>query len=424
MSKSSSRSLSRRDFLKRGSMGAVLGFTAHSEATAQAASPASSLSDEAVNCGLIGFGPQGRELAATLARIPEANVAAVCDTYDVMLKRAARSVPDATGHSDYREVLDNQGITTVLVATPTHQHRDIVMDALDAGKHVYVEAPMAATIEDARTMALAAQARPKQIFQVGQKYRLNPLYRDVFQFVRSGAVGRYITARSQWNTKESWRRASPNREREQAINWRLDAGVSLGLIGERGIHQFDTAMWYFGERPKAVTGSGQLVLWDDGRAVPDTIQAIFEYPSGLHHTYNATIASSFDDMYDMFYGSDSTIMMRDKKAWMFKEVDAPVLGWEVYARKDDFYKEKGIALVANATQLDALEQDATYDDPNVESPLWYALKDFMTNHEFGPYPSAAGFQQGYEAVVVAVKANEAIVNNTRVEIGDDLFALG
>ena len=121
--------------------------------------------------------------------------------------------------------------------------------------------------------------------------------------------------------------------------------------------------------------------------------------------YDATLASSFDDAYEIYFGSDSTIIFRDKgKAWMFKEVDSPLLGWEVYARKDRFYKETGIALLANATKLDAQNQDPTEDDPSIESPLWYALQEFMENHAFGPFPPSADYQKGFEAAVVAIFA--------------------
>ena len=144
----------------------------------------------------------------------------------------------------------------------------------------------------------------------------------------------------------------------------------------------------------------------------------------MHLTYDATLASSFDAAYEIYYGTDSTIIFRDRgKAWMFKEVDAPLLGWEVYARRDKFYKETGIALLANATQLDAQNQDPTEDDESVETPLWYALQEFMDNHAFGPYPPAAGYQKGLEGVVVAVTANEAIKKNSRIEINPALYTL-
>ena len=418
------RRLNRRDFLKKSSLVTLASMASAPAQAAQAERPPRPTNDDAVQCALIGFGAWGREIASTMARVPGLNLAAVVDTYDVMLQRAERSVPEAARHSDYRVVLDDPEVQAVLIATPTYTHRQIALDALEAGKHVYCEAPMASSIEDARALALAAREAEDQIFQVGLLNRSNPQYRSIFQVIRSGALGKPVMTRAQWHAKQSWRRASPNREREEAQNWRLDPNLSLGLVGEVGIHQLDTASWFLDALPVAVTGFGRVMLWDDGREMPDTVQAILEYPSGAHMMYDATLASSFDGMYDLFYGSNSTIMIRDTKAWMFKEVDAPMLGWEVYARKDDFYKEQGIALAANATQLDAQEQDPTADDPNVETPLFYALNEFADNHAYGPFQPAAGYVEGYRGVVVVQKAHEAVMQNEKVTIDASLFELG
>ena len=377
-----------------------------------------------VTCAIIGYGPQGRELADTLARVPGARLAAICDTYDPMLLRARRDVPEASQHTDYREVLDNPDIQAVLIATPTHLHKDIAIDALEAGKNVYCEAPMASSIEDAQALARAARDASNQIFQVGQIYRSNPQHRSVYQFMRSGAIGKPAMGRGQWHSKESWRRASPNPDRVRAINWRLDPEVSLGLIGEACLLQLDVAFWVLDELPTSIHGFGQIMAWQDGRQVPDTMQTVLEFPSGLHMLFDATLASSYDEAYEVYFGTDSTIIFRDRgKAWMFKEVDAPMLGWEVYARRDKFYKETGIALLANATQLDAQNQDPTEDDPNVETPLWYALQEFMDNHAFGPYPPAADWARGLEATAIAVAANNAITQRTQVDIDPAWYSL-
>lgn len=408
--------LSRRNFLKKSSLvplGSVLGGF-----QSEGAHPTI---QETFNVAVIGFGDWGREIAATLTRIPEVNIAAIVDTYDVMLTRAERSFPEAARYSDYQAVLDDAEISTVLIATPTHLHKQIALDALQAGKHVYVEAPMASSIEDARAMAQAARDASDQIFQVGLLSRSHPNFRSVFQFIRSGALGQATMARAQWHQKTSWRQASPNREREIEQNWRLDPELTTGLIGEVGIHQLDPATWFLNELPSSVSGHGQILLWDDGREVPDTIQTVFGFPSGVHMIYDATLTSSFDGAYDVYNGRDSTIMFRDNKAWMFKEVDAPMLGWEVYARKDNFYKETGIALVANATQLDAQNIEPTEDDPNLETPLWYALREFIDNHAFGPYPPAAGYQEGFNATVMVVKAHEAVMGDQKVELEEGLF---
>lgn len=416
---------SRRTFLKTGSLGTLAGVLASGERipTALGSTVSQAYEGNPFPCAVIGFGEWGREIAAAIEDIEELQLSAICDNFPLMLRRAQRAHPQAARIADYREVLDNPDIVAVFVATATHEHKDIVLDALQAGKHVYCEAPLANTIEDARAIAQAGLAATNQIFQAGVLYRTEPQYRSVFGFVRSGAIGRPAMTRSQWHQKTSWRRSSSSSERARALNWRLDQDLSLGLIGEIGIQQMDVSSWFLGQRPKAIAGFGGIMHWNDGRTVKDTIQAMIEFPGGENMMYDATLVSGFDAAYDLLFGDDATIILRDGKAWMFKEVDAPMLGWEVYARKDRFYKETGIALLANATKLEALGQDPAADDPNAKPPIWHALKAFADNLIYGPFPAIAGPQLGYESTVMAIKANEAVQGSKRVEIPDELYQL-
>ncbi len=415
---------SRRNFLKTGSLGTLAGVLAAGERIpAEAASSRTPFTDDPFPCAVIGFGEWGREIAAAIEDIEELHLAVICDSFPLMLRRAQRAHPQAARIADYREVLDNPDIVAVFIATATHEHKDLVLDALQAGKHVYCEAPLANTIDDARIIAQAGLAATDQIFQAGMLYRTEPQYRSVYGFVRSGAIGRPAMTRSQWHQKTSWRRSSSSSERARALNWRLDKDLSLGLIGEIGIQQIDFSNWIMGTRPKAVTGFGGIMFWNDGRTVKDTIQAMIEYPGGENLMYDASLVSGFDASYDLLFGNDATIILRDEKAWMFKEVDAPMLGWEVYARKDKFYKETGIALLANATKLDALGQDPTEDDPNAKPPIWHALKAFADNLTYGPFPAVADARLGYESTVIAIKANEAVQEGKRVEIPDELYEI-
>lgn len=419
----------RRNFLKKTSLASMLGVWGSHEVVRIQPAPAiitpQTKRRDGMNIAIIGFGPWGREIAETLSQVEDATVAAICDNYPNMLRRAQRSMPDAATFNDYREVLSDDSIDGVIVATPTHMHRQIVLDAFDAGKHVYCEAPMAHTIEDAAAIARAAQAHEEElVFQVGLLYHTDPQYRSVHQFVRSGATGNPVFARGQWNSKQSWRRVSPNREREIAQNWRLDADVSTGLMGEIGIHLLDTASWYLDELPTSITGFGSIAQWDDGRTVDDTAQVVVTFEGGGNYFLNLTLASSFEARNEVFHGTSATIMLRDSKGWMFKEVDAPMLGWEVYARKDRFYKDKGIALVANATQLDAQDMEPWEDDPNAQTPLWHALSAFVENFQFGPYPAAAGYLAGYQSNVFAIKANEAVIQDGKIDMDPAWFELG
>jgi hypothetical protein len=171
-----------------------------------------------------------------------------------------------------------------------------------------------------------------------------------------------------------------------------------------------------------------------------------EFPGGVNLMYHATLANSFDAEYEMYHGSDATVMLRDGKAWMFKEVDAPLLGWEVYANKESFYKETGIALRANATKL-AAQGTKPGEEPELPTPLFSALEVFVGNAvEIGAavedfqqgydvndvdalreylggikLQPAAGYKEGLEATVIAIKANEAVLSGRKVSLSDDLF---
>src|SRR5688572_863005 len=332
----------RRDFIRGSSLATVMAMLGGVELRAQAPDAAKEEEKEVgnvVKCGVIGLGARGREIVSTLARLKQAEISAVCDKYPAFMKRGANLAPKAKALDDYRKVLDDKEISAVLIATPTHQHKDIVKEAFQAGKHVYCEAPLAHTMEDARAIAQAARAATRQIFHAGLQMRSDPQRHFLLPFIRSGALGNMAMARAQWHKKQSWRTASPNPEREREMNWRLRQDISTGLMGEIAIHQLDMATLFLNARPVSVTGYGSLIHWTDGRAVPDTVQAIIEYPGGVRLVYDGTLANSFDAEYEMYYGSDAAVMLRENKAWMFKEVDSPLLGWELYARKDSFYKE-------------------------------------------------------------------------------------
>ena len=167
---------------------------------------------------------------------------------------------------------------------------------------------------------------------------------------------------------------------------------------------------------------------------------------------DSTIANSFETDYEVYYGTDSAILVRDDKAWMFKEVDAPLLGWEVYARKDSFHKETGIALVMDASKLSGRTgpavgaEEAAPINTSLSSAVEVflrntgklsnavedfvktfgeddaALKEFLADTHKVRLP-AAGYKEGFESVVVALKANEAILEKKRVVFQKEWFDL-
>ncbi len=276
--------LTRRSFLKTSSFAtfaALMGGVPLRAAEAEAGAETGTKSAAAppLNFGIIGCGQRGRDILKTLATMPNAPLVAVCDTYEPYVKRAKRTAPDAKIYTDHHELLKDDKVQGVVVATPTHLHKDIVIEAMKAGKHVYCEMPLAHTVEDARAIAQAAHKAYKVNFQAGLAYRSDPQRHHVWKSIRQGTIGKPVMARAQWFKKTSLRRTSASPEQEKLLNWRLDRSTSTGLIGEIGINQLDMVSFYMNSRPLSVTGFGSLIAWDkDGRDVPDTIQTIFEYP--------------------------------------------------------------------------------------------------------------------------------------------------
>jgi predicted dehydrogenase len=252
--------------------------------------------------------------------------------------------------------------------------------------------------------------------------------------MHGSALGTIVSGRSQWRNRSTWRSVWPTSEREAELNWRLDKNLSLGLVGEIGIHQIDTANWVSKTLPTAVTGFGGLMEYRDGRQVFDTVNAIFEYPKGFNFSYEANLSSSYDSPYELFVGTQSTIMVRDQRAWMFKEVDSDLLGWEVFARKDDLAigdtvngrgvkLATGIALVADATKQLALGKEPGKVGTDVtKTALYQAVVAFFDAIRANKKPSV-GPLEGYQATVAVIKANEAIQNRTRVVFQKEWFDL-
>src|SRR5260221_4967301 len=253
----------RRDFLKTGSAATLMTMLGGVELFGQAAPAPAAEPDVKIKVGLIGLGTWGREILNTLAVVKQADVAAICDTYAASVRRAASLAPQAAQSANYKTILDNKDIKAVVIATPSHQHKELALAALKAGKHVYCEAPLATSIDDAKAIAVAAKSAKQQVFQTGLQLRADPQRHFLVPFIRSGAIGNWLSCRAQFQKKQSWRSTSPKPEREKELNWRLSKETSSGLIGELGIHSIDQATWFINAQPTAVSGFSNIALWKD-----------------------------------------------------------------------------------------------------------------------------------------------------------------
>lgn len=357
---------------------------------------------------VIGIGRQGRDILDQMLKIGAVGVGAVCDVIPSRVQLGRDRAAGAEGFTDYRELLSKRAdIDTIIISTPTHLHKQIVIDATAAKKHVYCEAPLAHTTEDAHAIAAAAAANTGKVFQSGLTARSNPLNKRARSVIRSDAVRDIVHMYAQYHQKTSWRFPAPPGATNADANWRLDPAVSIGLAGELGTHAIDFMRYIRGTEPARVTGRGITRLWDDGRKLPDTVQFMMEWPDDVAFDYSATLASSYGGEHQVAYGTTSAVKTAVTHAWLFKESDAAVQGWEVYATRQQFGGDEGIVLIADATQLAA--QGLLKEGMGLEhDPLFYALADFFKSIDENA-PVAASAEDGMKATIAGIIAHKAVM---------------
>jgi predicted dehydrogenase len=279
-------------------------FTAGAAMTAHAASPA----DE-VALGVIGAGGRGTLVMTTFQKDASVRVAAVCDVYEPNLERAASTAgTKPTLYRNYKDLLADKSIQAVLIATPEHWHAQMVLDALAAGKDVYVEKPLCHTPEEGARL-VEAERRTKSIVQVGMQRRSYDLYRQARGVVAAGKLGSVRMVRSwwlnnylgggpatkldgpldwdQWQGPAERRALDPNRFR----NWRFYSEYSGGILADQGAHVFDGIHMLMGAGyPSAVNASAGKVH-KAGVNQPESVVAIAEYPEDFIATFSINYAA-------------------------------------------------------------------------------------------------------------------------------------
>ena len=201
-----------------------------------------------INVGVIGTGDRGTGLMSLLRQVPDMEVVACSDLLPFRLENALKMAPKAKGYADYKALLDRKDVDAVLVAVPFGVHTQVVLDALDAGKHIYCEKTMIRGYSDIKKVAAKVRASNK-IFQTGHQYHSSRLYTHLVEKIQNGLVGEITAIECQWNRNGDWRRPVPDPKFERIINWRMYKEWSGGLVAELCSHQIDFANWLLKETP-------------------------------------------------------------------------------------------------------------------------------------------------------------------------------
>lgn len=313
--------INRRQFLKRiGALGA--GALLVSSPWLSAFSEVVETAHEKCRLAIIGPGSRGRFLMSFLVQNPKVEIVALCDIYQPSIDEALKMVPKAKVYRDYRQVLEDKDVEAVLVATPLDSHCRIVLDAFDAGKHVFCEKSIGFTMEECYRI-YRRHVQTGLIFFTGQQRLFDPRYIKVMEMIHAGTFGEINAIRTFWNRNGDWRRPVPSPELERQINWRLYREHSKGLMTELACHQLQIGSWALQRLPEKVMGHGAITYWKDGREVYDNVSCIYIFDDGVKMTFDSVISNKFYGLEEQIMGSLGTVEPEKGKFYFESVPPAP-----------------------------------------------------------------------------------------------------
>jgi predicted dehydrogenase len=265
--------------------------------------------------------------------------------------------------------------------------------ALNAGKHVYLEKPLAHNIEEGWEIVDAWQKSGK-VCQVGTQNRSSMLYKTAKEWIDKGMIGEVHYARAFWyrnalaDGSAAWRYPIPpftsngvsvaaatqentdwNRflgpapkrawDPHRYFQWRLYWDYSGGISTDLLVHQTDIINCMLGKTtPTSTTASGGIYRWKDGRDVPDTFSALYEYPGDFHINYSSYLGNARESFGEHIYGSEGTIVIENRWELHFYPETYPGVPAKVKARKEiHMYNDAAPQVRAGTVKSDFHEVD-------------------------------------------------------------------
>ena len=282
-----------------------------------AASVLTSAPANSIRIGVIGSGGRGTLVMSTFQRDPEVRIQAICDVYEPNLENAQSRAAQGQGGvmpkaiRNYKQLLDDKSIDAVLIATPEHWHARMVLDALAAGKDVYVEKPLCRTPEEGVELIRAERAS-KNIVQVGMQRRSYDLYLQARDTVASGMLGSVRMVRSWWLNNHLSGSARSSAKLEGPLdwdqwqgpvkartapdpfvfrNWRHISDYAGGIVADQGAHVFDGIHLLMNAGfPRAVTAAAGKPH-RDGYDTPESVVVTAEYDEDFIASFSINYAA-------------------------------------------------------------------------------------------------------------------------------------
>jgi predicted dehydrogenase len=323
--------------------------------------------NDRVNVGLIGAGGRGRYLTGDFKELG-ANVNAVCDIYEPNLQEGLKvASTGAKSFDNYTRLLDDKGVDAVIVATPDHWHAQMTIDAVNAGKDVYVEKPMAHTIDEGFRM-IDATRKTKRIVQVGTQRRSSELFMAGKKVIDSGVCGEVRLVNSWWYNNTSkprpfelkgkldwnqWLGSAPKRALDpmRFRNWYWFFDYSGGLLVGQAAHVVDAILWYMNTtHPLKVTCTGGKPQISEFE-VPETATITWEAPENYFGVftlgYKAMRYALYNDQKKEFHGDKARFDV-GREWWMvYPESNALEMKPNQENKQPGSFKFAGISHIRN-----------------------------------------------------------------------------
>jgi predicted dehydrogenase len=278
--------------------------------------------NDQIQLAVIGAGGMGTEDVKTATSIDGVRLIVACDLYDGRLEGAQEKWGEENPietTKDYREILVRDDVDAVIVATPDHWHRQITIDALEAGKGVYCEKPMVHKVAQGMDV-IAAQDRTGTTLQIGSQGMSSLGNEKAKELYEAGAIGVLNYAEGFWARNSpggAWQYEVPDDASEETVDWDRFLGdapersfdplrffrwrnyreYGTGVAGDLFVHLFSSLHFIVSSLgPDAIMATGGLRFWKDGRDVADVVLGMFDYPeTDTHPPFNLSLRVNFVD---------------------------------------------------------------------------------------------------------------------------------
>jgi predicted dehydrogenase len=274
--------------------------------------------NDQINLATIGFGIQGIGDTASALDVPGIKLTGVCDLYTGRLERARELYGNEIRTTrDYREILADKNVDAVIIATPDHWHRKIALDAMNAGKAVYLEKPMIQKVEEGKDI-IKVEKDKKAILQIGSQGISSLGNEKARELFREGVIGDLVMVEifnDRFSSEGAWQYPIPPDASPQTIDfdtflgnapkvsydpvrffrWRNYQDYGTGVAGDLFVHSFTTLHYVIDSKgPERAQSTGGLRYWKDGRDVPDIMMCLYDFPqTASHPAFNAILRINF-----------------------------------------------------------------------------------------------------------------------------------